>query len=121
MLLLQIVRVHEETPTEWEGWRRPHRRGRASSADQHAAACPPCRTMCSPVWVYFMQVPGKPVTLCMHIEQVPETAGHVAVTVDGASTSVVEDAEPDVQEEQVELVAERIEALRAKQEDEVCG
>jgi hypothetical protein len=44
----------------------------------------------------------------------------VAVTVDGASVSVsIDDATADVQEEQVELVAERIEVLRAKQDDEV--
>ena len=54
------------------------------------------------------------------VEQVPDAPGPVAVTVDGASVSVtVDGAAADVQEEQVELVAERIEALRAQQEDEV--
>ena len=52
--------------------------------------------------------------------QVPDLPGPIAVTVDGATTSCVsDDVAAEVQEEQVELVAERIEAMRAKQGEEV--
>ena len=57
----------------------------------------------------------------MRHAQVPDAPGPVAVTIDGATTSIVMDDIPaEVQDEQVELVAERMEAMRSKQGEEVC-
>ena len=110
-VLLEIVRVPAGTTTEWEV-------GGDRSIEVRISPYLSLR------WPYAAAVSLTDSRLS-HLysrphAQVPESPGPVAVTVDGATTRVVVDeAAAEDQEEQVELVAERMEAMRNKHDDDV--